>query len=286
MNFTFYNGFKERLRDYGIRDAAEYAQRMGFSSIEMLELLKPDHVNTISDTKEAESIRRVLNEYGLTTACYSVGCDVYKSPENVEALCRHAELAAAMGSPYLHHTLKFAVKASDNPPPFDEVIENITEAAIKVANFAKPLGVTCIYEDQGLYANGVENFGRVFNEVHRVCDNTGVCGDFGNILFVDEKPEDFLTAFAPHIKHVHVKDYLSKDFDGAVPSNGWYKTKGGRYLRDTTVGAGIIDIPACMKIIKDAGYNGPISLELCHPEPYDDGVVTAMKYLDEIAKTL
>lgn len=286
MNYTFYIGFADMLKKEGIRKAAEYAKSKGFSSVEMLEMQTVIRQSIIKDTDEADSYRRVLGEYGLTAACYSVGCDVYKSPETVEALCRHAELAAALGSPYLHHTLKFSIRASDNPPPFDEVMEEITESAIKVARYAKNLGVTCIYEDQGLYANGVGNYGRVFSEVHRVCENTGVCGDFGNILFVDEKPEDFLAAFAPHIKHVHVKDYLRKDFGAAVPTNGWYLTKGGRYLRDTTVGSGIIDIPACMKVLKDAGYAGPYALELCHPEPFEVGIKTAMDYLDEIEKSL
>ncbi len=287
MNYTFYSGFAGMLRTKGAKATAEYAKTMGFSSVEMLVIETSGNVSAINSISDAENVRSVLNEYGLTTACYSVGCTVFRSPETVEALCRHAELAAALGSPFLHHTLKLSVDPASADVPMDEVMEEITAAAIKVANHAKKFGVTCIYEDQGFYANGVKNFGRFFNEVHRVCDNTGVCGDFGNILFVDEKPEDFLKAYASNIKHVHVKDYLGKNFaNGIVPEDGWYRTKGGYYLRDTTVGSGIIDIPSCMKILRDIGYNGPYALELCHPEPFDNGVKTAMKYLDAIEKTL
>lgn len=44
-------------------------------------------------------------------------------------------------------------------------------------------------------------------------------------------------------------------------------------------GHGVIDVEACMKILKDAGYNGAFALEISHPEPYEKGVEQAMEYL-------
>lgn len=281
MNYSFYTRFAEMLTHDGAQKTAEYACTMGFTSVEMLD--GNGRTPVIPDTQTAEDIRRVFAEYDLSFACYSVGCDVYNNPVAEDALVRHAEIAAALGCPYLHHTLKTGLTIKEGDPSVDTVLDEVTAAAIRIADRAKPFGVTCIYEDQGMYANGTANFGRFYREVHRVCDNTGVCGDFGNILFVDEDPAAFLTAFASDIRHVHVKDYLRKSFADAVPTGGWYPTKHGQYLRDTTVGAGIIDIPVCMKILRDAGYNGAYALELCHPEPFDDGVRIAMRYLDAIA---
>ena len=39
------------------------------------------------------------------------------------------------------------------------------EAAAEVADYAKPLGVKCIYEDQGLFANGVDGFGAFYRQM-------------------------------------------------------------------------------------------------------------------------
>ena len=284
MNYSFYTRFTEMLQKDGAQKTAEYACSMGFTSVEMLDGI--GHTPIIPDTDTAAAIRHEFEEYGLTFACYSVGCDVYGNPASEDALVRHAEIAAALGCPYLHHTLKTGLRMTADSPETDTVLEEVTAAAIRIADRAKPLGVTCIYEDQGMYANGIANFGRFYREVHRVCDNTGVCGDFGNILFVDEDPAAFLSAFAPDILHVHVKDYLRKSFADVIPTGGWYPTKHGQYLRDTTVGAGIIDIPACMKVLHDAGYNGAYALELCHPEPFEDGVRIAMQYMDAIAEKL
>ncbi len=292
MNYTFYTGFTGMLGCEGAQKTAEYAKKLGFSSVEVLESIGAGHSYVISDPKTAGEVKRIFDAYGITVACYSVGCDVYGNPAAEDALVYHAEIAAALGCPYLHHTLKTGLTMKADAPSVDDVLEDVTTAAIRIANRTKPLGVTCIYEDQGMYANGIANFGRFYREVHRVCDNTGVCGDFGNILFVDEDPAAFLRAFASDIRHVHVKDYLRKNFAqhkdsaGAVPAGGWYPTLHGQYLRDTTVGAGIIDIPACMKVLSDAGYNSAYALELCHPEPFEDGVRIAMQYLDRIAETM
>ncbi len=292
MNYTFYTRFIEMLACGGAQKTAQYAKNLGFSSVEVLESVGAGHPYAIPDVKTAEEIKRIFDGYGITVACYSVGCDVYGNPAAEDALVYHAEVAAALGCPYLHHTLKTALSMTAESPAVDAVLEEITAAAIRIATRAKPFGVTCIYEDQGMYANGIENFGRFYREVHRVCDNTGVCGDFGNILFVDEDPAAFLAAFASDIRHVHVKDYLRKDFArhksfaGTIPAGGWYPTLHGQYLRDTTVGAGIIDIPACMRVLHDAGYNGAYALELCHPEPFEDGVRIAMQYLDRLQSNM
>lgn len=286
MNYTFYTQFIEMLARDGAQKTAEYAKALGFSSVEVLESIGVGHPHAIPDVRAAEEVGRIFDGYGLSVACYSVGCDVYGNPGAEDALVYHAEIAAALGCPYLHHTLKTGLSMHAASPAVDAVLEEITAAAIRIADRAKAFGVTCLYEDQGMYANGIANFGRFYREVHRVCENTGVCGDFGNILFVDEDPAQFLSAFAGDIRHVHVKDYLRKSFTGTVPTGGWYPTKHGQYLRDTTVGAGIIDIPACMKVLHDAGYNGAYALELCHPEPFEGGVKIAMQYLDAVRAAL
>ena len=133
------------------------------------------------------------------------------------------------------------------------------EAAAEVADYAKPLGVKCIYEDQGLFANGVDGFGAFYKQMKQRCSNVGVCGDMGNSLFVDEGAERFFAAYAEDICHVHVKDYMIRTFAEA-PSRNWYPTKGGRWLRETMVGDGNVDVASCMDILHMT------LLRICFPE--------------------
>ncbi|MBR6789554.1 MAG: sugar phosphate isomerase/epimerase [Oscillospiraceae bacterium] len=279
MKFTFYTNFTEMVKEKGIEAAAEYAEKMGFSSVEILEMDRPTLFSSLDEAKKA---REVLAAHGLTMACYSVGITLYNAPEMEEALMRHAEFAAALGSPFLHHTLILSLAMKEGMPSFEDGIAYVTDAAERVANYAKTLGITCIYEDQGMYANGIEGFGAFYNELKRRCDNVGVCGDVGNSYFVDVESDAFFEAFADDIVHVHIKDYIRK-FGDTAPGSDWYRTRGGNWLRDTTVGSGCVNFPAIMATLKRIGYTGPLALELCHPEPFDYGVKQAMDYLSRLA---
>ncbi|MBR5445525.1 MAG: sugar phosphate isomerase/epimerase [Clostridia bacterium] len=278
MRFTFYTHFNGMAAREGTEKAADWAAEHGFSAVELLESAGPQYPSLYPDRQAAEAAKKILAARGLSTACYSVGTTVYKNPEAVASLKRQAEIAAALDCPFLHHTLLLWLADAEGMPSFEEGIACAVEAAAEVADYAKTLGVRCIYEDQGMYANGVEGFGAFYRQIKQRCDNVGVCGDMGNSLFVDEGAERFFAAYAGEICHVHVKDYLIRTFD-AAPSRNWYRTKGGRYLRETMVGDGDGNVAACMDILKKAGYSGTYALELCHPEPFEAGVCQAMEYL-------
>ena len=106
MNYTFYTNFIEMLARDGAEKTAAYARDHGFSSVEVLESTGEGHPHTVPDVRTAQEVRRIFEAYGLSVACYSVGCDVYQNPAAEEVLVRHAEIAGALGCPDLHHTLK------------------------------------------------------------------------------------------------------------------------------------------------------------------------------------
>lgn len=278
MQFTMYTRFIPTLAERGTANTADYAANLGFSSVEVLEITAPGHPSAIPDRETAKTVRKILAERGLTVACYSVGTCLYRDEAAVKSLKYQAEIAAELGSPFLHHTLLSWLKKPDDAPTFEEALENVTDAAAKVADYAAPLGVTCLYEDQGLYANGVDGFGRFYREIKNRTKNVGVCGDVGNTLFVDDSPVPFFEAYIDEIRHVHIKDYLIKT-GGNCPGIYWLPTNGGNWVRDTMIGHGNVDIAACMAILKKAGYNGALAFENEHPEPYEAGVKQGMDYL-------
>ena len=163
----------------------------------------------------------------------------------------------------------------------DEILRKIdlaADAAVAIADVAKEYGITCLYEDQGRYVNGCERFGRFFGNVKSRAGNVGVCADVGNILYADEEPEDFCSAFAADIRHVHVKDYLRKRAH-TPPEKGWKPTRGGDYLRSTVIGHGVVNYPRVMALLREIGYDGYFALELDHPEPFEEGIAQALSFL-------
>lgn len=268
-----YTGFSEMIGEIGIEKAADYAKSLGYTSVELYEEVLPGRKYAIPDVASARAVKAVLEERGLSVACYSVYADIWQSEGTVNALMNLVEIAGELGSPFFHHTL-----LPGTVPSYEEGIRAAVDAAARIADYAATFGLTCIYEDQGQYVNGVEGFQGFWSEMKKRCGNVGICGDLGNILFVNETPEAFLKAYIKDICHVHVKDYLWKK--GPVsPGRYWNRARGDSWLRDTMVGSGVVDFEACMKILKEAGYEGAFALELNHPEPYEAGVGQAIEYL-------
>ncbi len=282
MQFTMYSRFTSMLEQLGAEAAAEYAADHGFSSVEMLEFANPARPSVIPDRETAKNVRKILAQRGLTVACYSVCATLYRNPGAEESLRHHAEIAAELGCPFLHHTLLPWLKKTDDLPSFDEALEITADAAAGVAEYAAPLGVTCLYEDQGLYANGVTGFGTFYREIRNRTANVGVCGDVGNVLFVDESPIPFFREFIGEIRHVHIKDYHYRTDTSVSPGARWHETGNGNWVSDCIFGQGDIDIAGCLEILKNAGYTGALAFENEHPEPFDTGIKQCMDYLKRI----
>lgn len=296
MEFAIYAGFSRYILENGFDKAAAYAKELDFSAVEMLADKK---YNPVPDVETAKQAKAVFDKYGLKVACHSVCVNLWNDikthgqgpKQNITVgeittadradekfLMRQVEVAAALGSPYVHHTLLPWLTLPVDAPEYGEAIETAVEAAVRVADYAATFGITCIYEDQGYYVNGVEGLYGFFSKMKARCKNVGICGDLGNILFVNETPESFLEAYIKDVCHVHIKDYLWKKAK-VSPGIYWYHAKDDSWLRDTMIGNGVVDFDACMKLLKDAGYQGYFSLENAHPEPYEDGVKQAMEYL-------
>ena len=284
MKFAMYSRFLPTLARLGAEACADELVRLGLSHAETLAVTGSPLPEIINDTKKAEAVRKVFASRGLSFACYSVGTCLWQNPDAERELLYHAEIAAALGSPYLHHTLLSWFRLPECPPDPDDAIAFASEAAVRVAKAAAPLGISCIYEDQGLYCNGVEGFGKFYSEVKRVCPSVGVCGDMGNSLFVGTEPEVFFRAFAKEIRHVHVKDYLRKTSD-EMPGKYWLPIENGKnhvWVRDTIVGDGTINFAACMEVLHSVGYDGVFALELEHPEPFEEGILQAERVLSAL----
>ena len=273
MNFTNYAQFHEDLKSRGIEYAAEHTLEMGFDSVEFLGLSKA--------AKEASKTAELLSSLGLSVSCFSEGINLIDTTkrtraEHEEHLFRCADAAAELGSPFLHHTLVLPLALPTNAPALADIFESIVNSAEKVANYCESLGLVCLYEPQGMYFNGtgLEIF---YDEMKKRCGNIGICGDVGNSLFVDHSPSLVFDRFASDIKHVHLKDYYVTDAPREGVKN--YKTLGGKYLSDLELGAGAVDIPYCMKKLKEVGYAGAYSFEIICG---DGEMKKAVRYFEKV----
>lgn len=279
--YTMFTTFSEIVHRSGIEAAARMAVNCGCSSVEILEDAVSGCPRDINDPVSAAGALQVLRKYGLRTACYSVCADLYSDREAVESLKRHAEMASALECPYLHHTVLLRDRQVDS---VEETLHRAAEVCAEIAAYAAPLGVTCLYEDQGRFTNGIVQFGMFYREVQKYCTNVGVCGDIGNTLAVGEAPQDFLRAFADQIRHVHIKDCCVR-LGGECPGPHWNRY-GDRWIRDCMVGEGQVDLAACINVLQEIGYTGPLSLELSGDMPFAEMARRTQKVIGQLWRTI
>ncbi len=283
MDYAMYAKFSRMVRDRGIESTADYAKSLGFTSVEFFDFVGPNWQEVVPSLEDAKRYRAVLKERGLHVACYSVAVGLYdpSAPNGIDAhaeqkLMQYVDRAVALGSPFLHHTITLGVEGM--PIPYKKMLATVLPAVVRVAKYAASCGIACLYEDQGLYFNGVEGFKGFFEAVRAEEPSVGICGDIGNVLFVDESPVDFFRAFAHEFRHVHIKDYVpckKEDAGSAV-------TKGGLYIKEAIIGRGMIDTVSCLQILKEVGYAGAIAFENNHEEDFAMGVQIGMELVDSI----
>ncbi len=231
-------------------EMVDIAVKYGIKNLETLNILDFSE----PDIELAKKLRQYADSKGVKFCCVSVGINLVGDDreENIEKVKRFADIALILGSPYLHHTIVFEFEDPDKVVG-DEALyfERGVIAVREIYDYAKTLGIKSMCEEQGFIFNGVERFKKFINVVDR---EIGVVADVGNIMFVDEKADDFFPLVKERILHAHVKDFK-------IVENGTYKTRGGNQLADCSLGQGDADVRSALQYLKKIGYNGYISLE-------------------------
>ncbi|MBQ9099443.1 MAG: sugar phosphate isomerase/epimerase [Clostridia bacterium] len=270
MKWVNYSQFHQDRIQYGLEYAAKHSAQLGFDAVEYIEVSYTEHIENVDTFKE------ILNRYGLRLSCYTLYVQLF-TPDQDEVerhMLRHVETAAALGAKYLHHTLFPPYDMAKITHSYGEVFDGIVDVAERIAKACNKCGIVCLYEPQGAYFNGIDGLEKFLKEMrHRGCD-VGVCGDFGNALFVDVDPREVFRTFAKEIRHVHIKDYLVTDIE--QPDRKAHRSRNGHLIYGADVGTGSVDFAYGFRELKKAGYEGDISFEI---KQDDDGFAKAIGFV-------
>ena len=269
----FYAFFTDILRKESAAEAARFAHDCGFTAAEILESVRPGAVHLFADAQQAKQAREQMDAQDVRCACWSVSINILsdelgpnRNESGVEALKRSADYARILGSPFLHHTLTIGyVPPEGQAVTVQDLLPELLERAGQVAAYANSIGLTVLYEPQGFYVNGLDGFSVFYDAMKARGYDVGVCGDTGNSLYVGCDPAAFFAAYASEIRHVHLKDFHVEDAvlhrGNATKSRHWDATSDGCFVTETWLGEGKVDLDACMRLLKKAGYKGTYSLE-------------------------
>ncbi|RED55468.1 sugar phosphate isomerase/epimerase family protein [Cohnella lupini] len=208
-----------------------------------------------------DAIKAKATEVGIAISNYAIGAnfaglDAEAYEREIDRVKREVDIAAALGAKLMRHDV--ASSRDTSIGRFMEDLPKLAEACRRIADYAAPLGITTSVENHGYYIQASDRVQALVNEVGR--DNFRTTLDIGNFVCVDENPTVAVRNNIPFASIVHFKDFYIRPA-ALDPGEGWFRSSGGAYLRGAIVGHGDLDIRSAVRIVRESGYDGYVSIE-------------------------
>jgi sugar phosphate isomerase/epimerase len=251
--------FSQAMRDgrMNIMDVIPKAKEMGYEGVEIVRGNQTDaEMRALAGYLKVQSA-----ELSMPIVAYMVGADFLKNglAREVKRLKAEAEIAALMGASRMRHDSTQGFDPEGSLVAVDDAIPVLADGYRQVTEFAAGLGVRTMIENHGYYMQDSERVKRLVEAVGH--PNFGWLTDMGNFLCADENPISAMRVAAPMAVHAHAKDFHVKEPGQYTPKQGWFKTRGGSKLRGAIIGHGAVNVTECLRLLKQAGYDGWLSVE-------------------------
>jgi len=176
----------------------------------------------------------------------------------IEGVKEDVDIANRLGVKLMRHDVASRPIEQATIANFEHDLPMIAAACQEIADYAAQYGITTSVENHGYYVQAADRVQRLLQAVNRPNFKTTL--DIGNFMCADETPTVSVQKNLPYASIVHLKDfYLRPSY--ANLGEGWFRSAGGSYLRGAITGYGDIDMREVLRIIKQSGYDGYISIE-------------------------
>jgi sugar phosphate isomerase/epimerase len=245
-----------------ILDVIQWISDNGGEHMEMV----PYGYSVVDNIKLADDIRKKAEETEIELSAYSLPANFVQDTqelfdEEVDRLKRHVDIVNRLGIKIMRHDVTaFMLKPEEmSIHYFDKHFSKIVEGSQQIADYAAKFGITTTIENHGFNVQSSDRVQRVIHAVNR--ENFKTTLDIGNFLCADEDPlvgvkKNIEYAATVHFKDFYIRPYYENPGDGV-----WFRTVNQNYLRGAIVGHGDINIREVIKLVKNAGYDGFLTIE-------------------------
>ncbi len=264
-------------------DVIPKAKEMGFDVIEFSTIAVPSG-KTLEEF--AAELKAESKKSDLPIVNYTIGADFLSGSsgdlkKEIERVKREVNVAAILGVPGMRHDAASSPSAIlPIPKSFEAALPRLAEGCREVTEYAKTFGIKTMVENHGRFCQDSERVEKLITAIAHT--NFGALIDIGNFVCVDEDPAKAVGRLAPHCIHSHAKDFHLRSGELIPPGEGWGMTRGGNYFRGAIIGHGNVPIGQCIRILKNAGYDGTLSIEFEGMEDVLSGIRIGLANLRRI----
>lgn len=264
-------------------DLIGVAKEMGFDGIEFIDLMPTDGM---SDLEYAAVLRDAAEKAGIEIVAYTIGADFLGEKgweAEAQRLFGQVDVAEALGAKLMRHDATGGFKGEDAKyKSFDSALPILANGCRMVTEYAVQKGIATMVENHGYFCQDSVRVEKLVNEVAN--PNFGLLVDMGNFMCADDEPAKAVGTVAKYAKHVHAKDFHKKSGNGPDPGDGFFRTRGGDYLRGAVVGHGDVPVYQCVQTLKRSGYNGYVTIEFEGVEDNEWAIKTGLENLKKYAE--
>lgn len=246
-----------RSGEMNIADVIHFIAEIGGEHVEIV----PIGYNLTEDPGLIEVIASQAAAAGLEVSNYAISANFLTADEaaltlEIERVKREVDIAAKLGVSFMRHDVASAPDVSI--AHFNAALPQLAAACRAIADYAAGFGITTSVENHGYFIQNSDRVQALIQAVDRANFKTTL--DIGNFMCADEDSPAAVRSNLPFASVVHFKDfYLRPSYQN--PGEGWFRTTAGNYLRGAIVGQGDIDMREVIRLVKDSGYDGYVSLE-------------------------
>ena len=203
-------------------------------------------------------------EAGIDLSSYTIGAnfiqpDADARAKEVARLKSEVDIAGELGVKFMRYDAGYRPIPEATVENFEKDLPVVADCCREVAAYAAKYGITCSVENHGYHFQNCERVHRLVDMVN--LPNYRTTLDVGNFLCADGDPVASVKTTLGIASFIHFKDFFLRTAGNPPIGEGWSRTKAGHYLRATVIGHGSVELVPIVRIIKESGYDGYVSIE-------------------------
>ena len=259
-------------KNWGCTDLAKAVKSQGVGAVDF-------HARFVGDPDTAaRRIQEALSESGLELSGVSLSNNLFQEgeqfEEEIKQTIRWIRVAAEVSAP-VSRIFGGSIDDRSNQSHLDAGFSRIIDGLGRLALEAEKYGVILGLENHGGLPCSAEEQIDVIRKINSAHLRATV--DIGNYMSCGQDSLESCKISAPYAAYVHVKDFVKKKSS----ENPW-----GWEIEASILGAGVVDVPGCLSVLAEAGFDGHVALEYEAKPEEETAVPESIEYFGRVLESL